>query len=157
MTRTVAIALTAGLLFGAGLALSGMSDPERVRGFLDLSANWDPTLAFVMIGALCPMAVAWHFHARISRPAAADAFDLPDSHCIDAQLLLGAALFGIRWGVAGLYPGPAVAALALRPVDAAIFIAAMLRGMALYEMANAASVSAATRQTTGAAKGPTEK
>lgn len=143
MTRSTPIALVAGVLFGAGLALSGMSDPARVRGFLDLGVNWDPTLAFVMIGALGPMAMAWRLRARISRPTAAETFDLPATRRIDARLLLGAALFGIGWGVAGLCPGPAFAALALRPADAAIFVAAMIGGMALYAISTAAAASSA--------------
>jgi len=127
------LALLSGAVFGAGLALSGMMDPARVRGFLDLFGAWDPTLAFVMGGAVLVMAVAWAVQARMSSPAAADDFHLPPTRTIDARLLGGAALFGVGWGLAGLCPGPAIGSLASAFVPAAVFVAAMLAGMALFE------------------------
>jgi len=129
----MAVALTAGTLFGAGLALSGMLDPARIRNFLDLFGGaWDPTLAFVMVGALIPMAFAWRLQRRLDRPAADIAFHLPATQPVDARLLSGAALFGCGWGIAGLCPGPGIAALALRPLSAGIFVVAMLTGFALF-------------------------
>ncbi len=125
-------ALFSGLVFGAGLALSGMTDPARVRGFLDLAGRWDPTLAFVLIGAVPVMALAWRLRRRMVRPLAAPAFDLPGADHPDRRLALGALLFGAGWGVAGLCPGPAVAGLALAPIPALVFVAAMLSGMALH-------------------------
>jgi len=122
------------MLFGAGLALSGMVDPGRVRGFLDLFGHWDPTLAFVMGGAVVPMAVAWRVRARTTKPMVAEAFVLPETGAIDWRLAAGAAIFGIGWGIAGLCPGPAIADLALSPGPAAIFITAMLAGMGLYRL-----------------------
>ena len=125
--------LIAGALFGAGLAVSGMADPARVRAFLDLAGGaWDPTLAFVMGGALLPMAIAWMLRGRLDAPLADRAFALPETNPVTPRLILGAALFGIGWGIAGLCPGPAIADLALRPVEAGTFVAAMLTGFALH-------------------------
>lgn len=129
------IALIAGLLFGAGLAVSGMMDPARVRGFLDLFGDWDPTLAFVMGGAMLPMAVAWRIRGRLSAPIAAPEFDLPATDQLDRQLAAGAVLFGAGWGISGLCPGPALANLAIAPTQALIFVAAMVVGMAIHRMA----------------------
>ena len=127
--KRIALALIAGALFGAGLTLSGMVDPQRVRGFLDLLGTWDPTLGFVMAGALLPMAIAWLIQKRMSRPFVDAHFDLPGTSRLDARLALGAVIFGIGWGIGGLCPGPAVAGLALVPTQAAIFVLAMLAGM----------------------------
>ena len=124
--------LISGTLFGAGLTLSGMTDPARVRGFLDLFGNWDPTLAFVMGGAVLVMAVAWRIRAGMTKPLFGEKFSLPGRGDLDRQLLIGSALFGIGWGIAGLCPGPAFASLALSPGAVVPFIAAMLAGMALH-------------------------
>ena len=126
------IALIAGMLFGAGLTLSGMTDPHRVRAFLDIFGDWDPTLAFVMGGAIIPMAIAWRIQRRAERPIADASFALPDTVKIDAQLVLGSILFGVGWGLGGLCPGPAVASLALSPIAVAPFLASLLAGMALH-------------------------
>lgn len=134
------IALLAGVLFGAGLALSGMADPARVRAFLDLGGRWDPTLAFVMAGAILPMAAAWQVQHRRPSPLAAERYYLPNTRVIDRRLLGGAALFGVGWGLGGLCPGPAIADLGLRPAQAAIFIIAMLAGFLAHRALFAASV-----------------
>jgi uncharacterized protein len=126
--------LLSGLLFGAGLAVSGMIDPARVQGFLDLFGNWDPTLAFVMGGAIVPMAIAWQIKARMQSPLVADDFDLPGTQQIDRKLATGAVLFGMGWGISGLCPGPALADLAIAPIPALIFVAAMVAGMGLYRV-----------------------
>lgn len=138
MRRAVALTVVAGALFGAGLAVSGMADPQRVRGFLDLFGAWDPTLAFVMGGALLPMAIAWRIRNRMSSPMAAERFSPPTARDLDPRLVGGAALFGIGWGIAGLCPGPAIADLAIAPVPAAIFVTAMLIGMMLHRLLPAA-------------------
>jgi len=135
MIRQTMVALFAGALFGAGLAVSGMVDPQRVRAFLDLFGHWDPTLAFVMAGAIVPMAIAWRVRIRMTRPLAAPAFALPETRRIEPALLAGATLFGIGWGVAGLCPGPAIADLAIAPGPASIFVAAMLIGMIGHRLA----------------------
>jgi uncharacterized membrane protein YedE/YeeE len=131
MLRTF-VALFAGTLFGLGLAVSGMMNPRKVIGFLDVAGAWDPTLAFVMGGALLVTVPAFRLILGRGRPILADGFSLPTSSALDARLLGGAALFGVGWGLSGFCPGPAVAALVtgLTPVFA--FVAAMLAGMVLY-------------------------
>lgn len=128
MNRETLLALVAGILFGIGLAVSGMVDPARVRAFLDLFGHWDPTLGFVMLGAIIPMAVAWRVAATRSAPVAAPAFHIPPTQSIDATLIVGAAIFGIGWGLVGLCPGPALAGLVLRPFPALLFVLAMFVG-----------------------------
>ena len=130
----ILVALIAGTLFGAGLAWSGMADPQRVQGFLDLLGRWDPTLAFVMAGAILPMAIAWVAQRRLDKPFADAHFNLPATITIDARLALGAILFGIGWGIAGLCPGPAIAGLAIAPAGAGVFVVAMLAGMILQRV-----------------------
>jgi uncharacterized protein len=134
IARRIVPPLASGALFGAGLAVGGMTDPARVRGFLDLFGNWDPSLAFVMGGAVIVMAIAWRFQTRMARPLFGDRFALPDRSDLDGKLIAGSALFGVGWGIAGLCPGPAVASLALAPLDAAPFVAALLAGMALHRI-----------------------
>ena len=132
--RRLMPALVAGTLFGAGLTLSGMTDPQRVRGFLDLFGQWDPTLAFVMGGAVLVMAVAWRLRRHMGHPLFAEKFALPDRSDLDARLILGSALFGVGWGLAGLCPGPAIASLALAPAAVLPFVVAMLAGMAIHRL-----------------------
>jgi uncharacterized membrane protein YedE/YeeE len=134
MRREVLVALLSGTIFGAGLALGGMTNPARVRGFLDPLGAWDPTLAFVMGGAVLVMALAWLGHKRMERPIFAESFSLPDRSDITVRLVGGSALFGVGWGIAGLCPGPGFAALAIAPRAAAIFVAAMLSGMLLVRL-----------------------
>jgi uncharacterized membrane protein YedE/YeeE len=126
--------LVSGTLFGAGLAVSGMTDPARVRGFLDVFGDWDPTLAFVMGGAVLVMAIAWRIRYRMLRPVFGEKFSLPDRKDLDARLIGGAVLFGVGWGVAGLCPGPAIASLALSPAAILPFVVAMLAGMLLQKI-----------------------
>jgi len=125
--------LFAGALFGLGLAISGMVNPQKVIGFLDVAGDWDLTLAFVMGGALLVAIPAFRLIFKRPRPVLADEFELPTKKDVDARLLAGAAVFGIGWGLAGFCPGPAVTALAtgLTPVFA--FVAAMVMGMAVYK------------------------
>ena len=134
LMRKLVPPVLSGLLFGAGLTISGMTDPERVRGFLDEFGQRDPTLAFVMGGAVLVMAVAWRVRARMIRPVFAEKFSLPERQDLDGRLIAGSILFGIGWGVAGLCPGPAVASLALSPASALPFVAAMLAGMLLQRI-----------------------
>ena len=128
------IALFAGALFGGGLALSGMMDPARVRGFLDIFGAWDPTLAFVMGGATLVMGVVWLVQRRMAAPFAGESFHLPGTHRLDVRLIGGSALFGIGWGLAGLCPGPAIASLGTAFAPAAVFVAAMAVGMMLFRL-----------------------
>jgi uncharacterized membrane protein YedE/YeeE len=134
MIRNVLIALFCGALFGAGLAVSGMADPARVRGFLDIFGHWDPTLAFVMGGAVLVMAAAWLLKARTNRPLSVEAYVLPQTGLVETRLIFGAAVFGIGWGVSGLCPGPAIADLAIAPRSALLFVAPMLVGMAIHRI-----------------------
>ena len=124
------LAFIAGGLFGSGLLISGMTDTRKVQGWLDVFGAWDPTLAFVMGGAMLPMAVAWQL-ARGGKPFLAREYPGPASRVIDARLLGGAALFGLGWGLVGLCPGPALAVLSLDGWPAWLFAAAMLGGMVL--------------------------
>jgi uncharacterized membrane protein YedE/YeeE len=128
------IGLLSGILFGVGLAVSGMCDPVRVRAFLDIGGAFDPTLAFVMAGALMPMAIAWRVQKRLAHPLTSTSFDLPATNALDAKLVIGAALFGVGWGIAGLCPGPAIAGLVLAPAQAALFVVAMAGGMAIHRI-----------------------
>jgi uncharacterized membrane protein YedE/YeeE len=123
-------ALACGLLFGAGLALSGMTDTAKVLGFLDLFGDWDPDLVFVMGGAVAVTLVGFRLILR-GKPLFADDFSLPTRKDLDSRLLGGAALFGIGWGVYGYCPGPALSALTYLDTNTVIFVLAMLAGMVL--------------------------
>ena len=127
-------ALVCGGIFGFGLSISGMLDPTRVRGFLDVFGQWDPSLAFVLCGAVSVSALGYLVSRRLRRPVLAENFDLPRSRRIDAPLVGGAALFGIGWGLSGLCPGPAVAALSTGAVPILVFVAAMLVGMGAHDL-----------------------
>ena len=133
---SVLLPLAAGTLFGAGLALGAMIDPKRVLGFLDPLGSWDPTLAFVMVGATAVMALAWLIQPRIRRPLLDERFFVPGRRDVDARLIAGSALFGIGWGLAGICPGPAVALVALDPAIV-VFIVAMLAGMMVHRLVEA--------------------
>lgn len=128
------LTLLAGVIFGIGLAISGMMDPARVRGFLDVFGNWDPTLAFVMGGASVVMMVVWRFQRVLNTPLVAANFHLPTAKDIDRRLISGAALFGIGWGLAGLCPGPALASLLVNPIPAGTFAVSMIAGMTIFRL-----------------------
>jgi hypothetical protein len=142
----LASALSAGLLFGAGLALSGMMDPARVLGFLDVAGAWDPSLAFVLVGAVAVSALGYRITGRLERPLAARRFAIPTSVAIDRDLVVGSALFGIGWGLVGLCPGPALAGLTLGIVPIAVFVVAMLAGMLLHKALASKRAGAAGRE-----------
>lgn len=125
-------AFSAGLLFGLGLILSGMSNPAKVRGFLDLAGRWDPSLALVMGGAVAVGAVAFALVRRRGRTVLGGSIRWPEATRIDRRLVIGALLFGMGWGVAGFCPGPAIVGAAAGYAKAWIFMAAMLAGMAVY-------------------------
>jgi uncharacterized membrane protein YedE/YeeE len=141
MYRTVA-AFGAGLLFGLGLTVARMIDPAKVLGFLDLAGNWDPSLAFVLGGAVITSGIGFALAGRQSAPLLADAFHMPTTRGLDRRLILGSALFGIGWGLVGICPGPALAGLAVAPAKLVLFVAAMLVGMAVYTLTEPAARSA---------------
>lgn len=130
--RHILPGLVVGLLFGAGLDLSGMVDPRRVLGFLDLAGAWDPTLGFVLAASLVPSALAYLLVRRMSRPVMAEEFCIPQQRIIESRLLAGAALFGVGWGLVGLCPGPAIAGLVLGYWQSWLFVGAMIAGMWLH-------------------------
>jgi uncharacterized membrane protein YedE/YeeE len=140
----IVMALVSGLLFGVGLIVSGMSNPAKVLGFLDLAGNWDPSLAFVMGGAVLVGSLAFPFATRRSKAILGDVMRLPTVTRIDRRLVLGGLTFGVGWGLAGYCPGPALASLAQGGIKPVLFFAAMLVGMAVFEVleqARAKSVS----------------
>lgn len=131
----IVTALAAGAVFGLGLSLSGMLDPARVRGFLDVAGAWDPSLAFVLGGAVAVALAGMVPLRRMRRPAFDDVFHLPATSPIDRRLVLGSAIFGIGWGMAGFCPGPALASLSLGLAPVVLFVIAMLAGMTLHDRA----------------------
>ena len=122
------IALLAGLLFGAGLALSGMTDTAKVIGFLDITGTWNPSLALVMAGALLVTLPTFRLVLRAQQPLCDSRFHTPGNSRIDPPLLLGAALFGAGWGLVGYCPGPAIAALGYGDLEVVLFVVALLLG-----------------------------
>jgi uncharacterized protein len=126
--------LLAGLIFGFGLALSGMTHASKVLGFLDVTGNWDPTLLFVMGGAVAVTAIAFRFVLRRRAPVLAEKFTLPTARHVDAPLVIGAALFGIGWGIGGYCPGPGVALLAAHGWETWVFIPSLLLGALLHRV-----------------------
>jgi uncharacterized membrane protein YedE/YeeE len=128
-------AFAAGLVFGIGLIVSGMTDPGKVIGFLDLAGRWDPSLAFVMGGAILVGYFSFAAAGKRGRTFLGGAMQLPTSRDIDARLVAGSTVFGIGWGLAGFCPGPALVALGAGIDEAALFVAAMLAGMVIYDAA----------------------
>ena len=130
----VFVSLLAGLVFGVGLIVSGMTNPAKVLGFLDLFGNWDPSLAPVMASALAVSMVPFAVAHRRTVSFIGAKMQLPAATIIDRRLVAGSALFGIGWGMAGLCPGPAVVEIGMGQVKAVVFVAAMLLGMAIFEL-----------------------
>ncbi|CUX45804.1 putative membrane protein; permease family [Agrobacterium deltaense RV3] len=130
----VVLALAAGALFGFGLSLSGMVDPARVSGFLDVaSGHWDPSLMFVLGGAVMVAVPGVLLSRRLAKPVLAEDFSLPVKTRIDRPLITGSAIFGVGWGLAGFCPGPALSALALGLVPVVLFVSAMIAGMLVHD------------------------
>jgi uncharacterized membrane protein YedE/YeeE len=127
--KSLVPAIVVGLIFGAGLALSDMINPARVLAFLDVAGNWDPTLAFVLGGALIPSAIGYWLSRRMKHPLFDQQFRIPQNRTVEPKLLAGAAIFGIGWGLAGFCPGPAIAALGFGLWQPWLFVLAMLAGM----------------------------
>ena len=126
--------LLAGLLFGLGLIVSGMVNPAKIIGFLDLAGRWDPSLAFVMAGAVGVGSVAFFAARHRTVSLLGEAMELPDMKRVDRPLVLGSGLFGVGWGIAGFCPGPGLVALGMGEAKALVFVAAMLVGMGLFDL-----------------------
>jgi uncharacterized membrane protein YedE/YeeE len=149
MKRAVA-AFGSGLLFAVGLAISGMTHPSKVLAFLDVSGAWDPSLAFVMAGAVTVAMFAFRMQPRLRAPLLGGSFDLPPARgAIDAKLVVGAAIFGAGWGLSGLCPAPAVVSLASGQFGAAVFVAAMLVGVLLQRGVERAHLALGHQVNTG--------
>jgi hypothetical protein len=143
------ISIIAGVVFGIGLILSGMTDPAKVKGFLDIAGHWDPSLALVMAGAIGIGVFAFTLAKRREVSWTGSRIELPGNTSIDARLITGGMLFGAGWGVAGYCPGPALVSLGYGSPEALVFVAAMVGGMLLHDrllaQAPSATVTAASR------------
>ncbi len=126
------LSFAAGLIFGVGLLVAGMADPNKVRAFLDVAGAWDPSLAFVMVSAIGVHLAAFRFISKLKRPLMAERFRIPQQTAVDGRLLAGAAIFGAGWGLSGICPGPAVVSLGAGVVPAAAFSAAAVVGVLLF-------------------------
>ena len=127
------IAVLSGLLFGIGLLASGMTDPVKVKGFLDLFGLWDPSLALVMGGAIAVGLIGFTLASRRTNSWSGEPIDLPKSTVVDWRLVLGGILFGVGWGIAGFCPGPGIVAASAGSLAASVFVVAMLAGMTIYD------------------------
>ena len=126
-------AFIAGLLFASGLILSGMTNPAKVLAFIDIAGRWDPSLAFVMVGAILVAAIAFRVGGARARTVFGGAIHLPGAKHVDARLVAGSVTFGVGWGLIGYCPGPALASLGVAGWPALLFVAAMIAGMVLFE------------------------
>ena len=136
---TLVIAFVSGLIFAAGLVLSGMTVPGRVLGFLDVAGAWDPTLVFVMVAAIATFAPLFRLSNRRERPKLAATFQLPPKRRVDGRLLAGAALFGVGWGLSGFCPGPALVSAGTLSLEPILFVLAMIAGMLAFRWYEARS------------------
>jgi len=127
------ISLLAGIIFGTGLVISEMINPKKVLSFLDVFGNWDPSLAFVMIGALIISSPLFHLIKNNKKPLLADSFNYSKNKDINKRLIIGAALFGAGWGLGGLCPGPAISSIALFNINSITFVVAMFIGFYLVK------------------------
>lgn len=134
--KRVVFGFVAGLVFGCGLVIAGMSDPAKVLNFLDIAGDWDPSLAFVMAGATATTFLGYRLVWRMASPVANSAFDVPSAAAIDRPLIAGAVLFGLGWGISGFCPGPAWTALPMAATGTLAFIPAMLVGLYLSTRTN---------------------
>lgn len=128
------VSFVCGVIFALGLGISGMTNPEKVLGFLTLTEAWDPSLAFVMVGAIAVHSLSYLVVKRKERPLLSSQFDLPKKTKIDRSIVLGATLFGLGWGLSGFCPGPAIVSLTSLAPKVLVFCSAMLSGFALYSI-----------------------
>ena len=130
--KALVVSFVSGIIFALGLGISGMTRPTKVIGFLDFFGNWDPSLACVMIGAICVFFVAYRLSRKMLSPVLAAKFSLPQRTDLDANLILGAAIFGAGWGLGGFCPGPAITSLASGSIAVVIFVGAMAIGICVH-------------------------
>ena len=135
------ISLIAGIIFGIGLVISEMVNPAKVLGFLDLFGNWDPSLAFVMIGALIVSSPLFHLIKNKDKPLLAEKFNYSKNKEVNNKLIIGSVLFGAGWGLGGLCPGPAISSVALLNINSIIFVFAMFIGFYLVKFVNLSKTS----------------
>ncbi|MFN3232084.1 MAG: DUF6691 family protein [Alphaproteobacteria bacterium] len=135
--KTTIAAWACGLIFGIGLTISGMTNPEKIIRFVDFTGQWDPSLAFVMVGALITFGIGFPLTQRSAQPLFAQSFQVPTRRDIDPKLIGGAALFGVGWGLSGICPGPSITALAFGLTDFYIFFAAMVAGSLIFGITSA--------------------
>jgi uncharacterized membrane protein YedE/YeeE len=138
-------AFIAGLLFGSGLILSGMSNPAKVLAFLDVAGQWDPSLIFVMVGAILVAAIAFRVGGERARTVFGGTIHLPGARHIDGRLVLGSVVFGAGWGLVGYCPGPALTSLAVGGWPTLLFVAAMIAGMTVFEAVERIAARRASR------------
>lgn len=147
--RETIAAFVSGAIFAVGLAIAGMTQPAKVVGFLDVAGDWDPSLAFVMLGAIAMYASFRRWVMTLDRPVWSQAFSLPTKKDLDGRLVLGAALFGVGWGLGGFCPGPALASLGTATPEVLIFVGAMLVGMFAFNRFERARTRPSERPTDG--------
>jgi uncharacterized membrane protein YedE/YeeE len=141
----VLTALAAGLIFGLGLIIAQMINPDKVLAFLDVAGRWDPSLAFVLLGAAAVSGLGYFLARRRGAPLLAVQFEIPNRRNLDARLFVGAAFFGVGWGLVGLCPGPAIVVLSLAGLQGASFFVAMLAGMAAFTLLPSADAGSPSR------------
>ena len=149
--KRLVTAIVSGLVFGFGLTISGMVNPAKVLGFLDVTGNWDPSLALVLAGATGVATMIFRLVLKRQRPVLDSKFHLPTRSDVDSKLVLGAGIFGIGWGIAGFCPGPAYATLLQGRWETWVFFVAMITGMAVFKLGGA---YAASRRDNGGISGP---
>lgn len=130
----ILIALITGLIFGIGLIISGMTNPKKVMDFLDITGQWDPSLAFVMIGAIAVTSIAFVIAKQRSKPICSTEFQIPSNRTIDKRLVGGSLVFGIGWGIAGICPGPAFVLVGTGSTEGVLFLISLLIGMFIFEL-----------------------
>lgn len=134
--KNLLIAFISGILFALGLGISGMTLPYKVIGFLDIFGEWDPSLLFVMVGAISTHAVSYRFIRRLKAPVYSDQWGFSDKKDITPALVIGSALFGVGWGMAGYCPGPALVSMATLEAKPTLFVASMIAGMIVFNFLN---------------------
>ena len=128
------VSFVVGLIFSLGLGVSGMTQPQKVIGFLDVFGSWDPSLAFVMIGAISVHLIGFNFVTKRPSPLFANSFQIPSRRDLDSRLILGSAIFGVGWGIAGYCPGPAITSLIALSPAVLVFLTTMVAGMYLHHL-----------------------